>query len=46
MDDKKCGEGIYYFKNGDKIIGKYYNGKPYGIHIKHCIDGKNLQINY
>ena len=46
MDDKKYGEGIYYYKNGDKIIGKYYNGKPYGIHIKHCIDGKNLQINY
>ena len=46
MDDKKYGEGIYFYKNGDKIIGKYYNGKPYGIHIKHCIDGKNLQINY
>ena len=46
MNDQKYGEGTYYCKNGDKIVGKYYNGKPYGAHIKYFKNGKNIQINY
>ena len=46
MEDKKTGDGTYYYKNGDKTVGKYYDGKPYGTHIRYCIDGRNFRIEY
>ena len=28
------GKGIYYFVNGDRIMGDYSNSKPIGKHVK------------
>jgi len=46
LNDKKHGQGIYIYLNGDKITGNYHDGKPSGTHIKYCRDGGTFQINY
>ncbi len=28
------GKGIFYYKNWDRIMGNYLDGKPIGIHAK------------
>ena len=45
-NDKKNGEGVHMFLNGDKLTGNYKDGKPVGMHTKYTTDGKTIQINY
>ena len=46
INDKKNGEGIYFYLNGDKIVGNYKDGKPFGTHIKYSKDGGTFRLNY
>ena len=46
LDDKKQGQGIYIYLNGDKIVGNYNGGKPVGTHFKYAKNGGVFQINY
>ena len=32
-NDKKEGKGIYYYNNGDRQMGDYYNDNPIGKHV-------------
>ena len=38
-NDKKEGKGVYYYKNGDREMGNYLNGKEIGKHVKLHADG-------
>ena len=40
-NDKKEGKGIYYFFNGDRIMGDYSNNKPIG---KHVVLTENVEV--
>ena len=40
------GKGIYYFHNGDRMMGDYYNGNPIGKHVTLTRNGEVKTYNY
>ena len=45
-NDKIEGKGIYYYHNGDRSMGDYYNGKLIGKHVRLTKDGEIKIENY
>ena len=40
------GKGIYYYNNGDREMGDYYNGNPIGKHVMLTRNGEVKINNY
>ena len=40
------GKGIFYFANGDRMMGDYLNGKPIGKHVMLTRYGEVKLENY
>ena len=40
------GQGIYYYKNGDREMGNFLNDKKIGMHAFLYYSGKITLINY
>ena len=45
-NDKFEGKGIFYFNNGDRMMGDYYNNKPVGKHVRLTKNGDVKIENY
>ena len=44
--EMKKGEGVYYFKNGDRVMRNIKNGKKIGKYVKLCSNGEIQVINF
>ena len=42
----KEGKGVFYFNNGDRMMGDYYNNLPKGKFVKLTRFGEIQEINY
>ena len=45
-NDKKEGQGIFYYNNGDREMGDYLKGNKIGKHVMMLADGNISSKNY
>ena len=45
-NSKKEGKGIYYYNNGNRMMGDYYNDNPTGKHVMLTRNGEVKKYNY
>ena len=46
MNDKREGKGIYYYYNGDRVMGNYHKSEEVGEHVFLKNNGDYGKINY